>query len=41
MLNLFEQKFDLNVIADRNDLKRAVPNERLHMQKRAGTKKLY
>lgn len=29
MLNLFEQKLDLNIIADRNDLKRAVPNEGL------------
>lgn len=40
MLNLFEQNVDLNIIADRNNLKRAVPNERLYMQKGAGAKKL-
>lgn len=41
MLNLFEQKFDLNIIADINDLKKAVPNERLYMQKGAGKNKLH
>lgn len=38
MLNLFEQNVDLNIIAGRNNLKRAVPNERLYMQKGAGAR---